>query len=298
MLPDDENEFCDPLRLTHQDYEQELKNYSRYLRLQLGLKSSSVTRYLDCFKIWTREITLLPSAEEILDFKGRLIERGKSTSTIRNMMYSVKHYMEYKGINYDRSVYKPPRKPKSIPHYLNQNEIEKLLKACDDEGGINKAMIYTLFYTGIRLGELQKLKISDVNITERLLLIRDSKNGEDDYSVIPLPLESVLREFTMWRKRRFPESSFLFVLRSRKTGHISDDYIRAILVKLSKKAGIKKVTPHMLRHSLASFLVAKGVNLSLIQKQLRHRDIQSTMVYLHMNKETLRYTLDSIFQLG
>lgn len=179
-----------------------------------------------------------------------------------------------------------PRRPESLPHdVLSQSEAVSLLehttpgKVRDTR---DRAILETLYATGIRRAELLGLTIFDVDLRSATLRVEKGKGGRS--RLVPLTKSAVaaLRLYlTVARKQFVRETSqtYLFVS-SRSGNHLSDNDLLRIVRKAAKKAGIKKrVTPHTLRHSCATHLLQERADIRQIQKLLGHKKLSTTEIY-------------------
>ncbi len=229
-----------------------------------------------------RDIGTDPSLRDIQRYKDSLIKAGYSASHINQVMYGLQHYLEMRGRKIKIRRIPPVRR---MPRVLSAGEVDRLLNSTGDVR--DRAIMSLLFFGGLRSRELRKLRVGDVDLEKRLVRIRDSKNRIEDYVVISGGCAGDLRAWLRMRDERGP---YLF---NGKDGMLSYGAVRKAVKRAAKKAGLEgKVTPHVLRHALASLLVANGCDVSFVQKQLRHRSISITMIYVHINKELLKKEYD------
>lgn len=152
------------------------------------------------------------------------------------------------------------------------------------EKPIIKLALQTLYYTGMRIGELTELKIKDIDFKNNVIHIKSGK-GDNERTI---PLHKELKNLLMkyidnWRLDI--DSDYLFCT---KTGGISQVYISSELRKTLILAGIEKeITPHTYRHTFASNLIKKGVNVVQVQKLLGHESLITTGIYTHSSIEDL-----------
>ena len=174
--------------------------------------------------------------------------------------------------------------------YLTHLEVEKLVAAT--AAGKNqvrdKCMLLMCFIHGLRVSELIKLRINDIEMTTKIIHISRLKNG---FSVHH-PLQSrEIRAITDWLKIRsqYLDSDTDWLFLSRHGGQLSRQQIYRLMRKYGKDAGIKiNVHPHMLRHACGFALADRGCDTRLIQDYLGHRNIQNTVIYTASNAERFR----------
>ena len=177
------------------------------------------------------------------------------------------------------------RKPFRIPVTLTDEEREILLKMPNPRcptGLRNLCMLRLMLNLGLRASEVLNLKIKDIDWMSGKLMVRQGKNKRDRTLWLN---EDDLELLRKWREKK-PEGELLFT--TLKGGSIDDRYLRAMVDRLAKKAGIdKNVHPHTLRHTFATDLYAETLNLRMIQKALGHSSVQSTQIYTHINPQDL-----------
>ena len=183
---------------------------------------------------------------------------------------------------------KPPKRGQSLPKYLTEAEARRLLEAA---GSLReKAMIGLLLYGGFRVGELCSLLVLDIDFDERTLRIRSGKGDKDRLVVVsPSSVEFV----TAWLAARpAAASDYLFPGQARGAAIRPVTVQRAVL-RAAKRAGLeKRVTPHVLRHTLATTLLRRGGDIRFIQKILGHASIATTQIYTHLDDAQLKQMYD------
>jgi integrase/recombinase XerD len=179
-----------------------------------------------------------------------------------------------------------PKVPRRLPNILSEAEVARLIDSASNL--LHRAMLMTLYSTGIRRAELCRLKVSDVDSKRMILHVREGKGGHDrDVPLSPTLLET-LREYWRWMKPK----TYLFpgtVKNWRADVPITDKIPWYACQEAAQRAGLDKhVTPHMLRHSYATHLLEAGADLRTIQILLGHAKLEHTVVYLHLSQRHLR----------
>ena len=145
----------------------------------------------------------------------------------------------------------------------------------------HRLIISLLYSCGLRRGEIISLKCTDLNLERATIHIREGKWGKDRMLPLPQSLLPLLREYVHF----FQPKTYLF--EGQTTPQYSATSIANIVARAAKNAGIsQRITPHMLRHSYATHLLEKGVDLRYIQELLGHSSIDTTTVYTHVAKNT------------
>ena len=175
---------------------------------------------------------------------------------------------------------KKQRQKTRIPKVLNDEQVEKLLSSIKPTSFTkirNIAIISTFIYSGLRVGELINLGVSDIDIKEGWIRIRKGKSGQRDVP-IPLKLEPYL---TAWNSLRPLHSRYFFTTHKGKI--IFTSYIRKMVKDYGKKADLDTdLHPHLLRHTYATQMLARtDINIDNLKTLLGHKHLSSTEVYLH-----------------
>lgn len=182
-----------------------------------------------------------------------------------------------------------PRMSKKLPHVLSLREINLLLDKANFKSNLglrDLAILELLYATGLRVSELIYLKIDDINMENRMLkcLGKGSKEriipfGSKAYESLGLYLDKVRQKLV-----KNPNEDILFL--NSRGERLSRQGIFYLVKKYVRKAGIeKKVTPHTLRHTLATHLLENGADLRSVQEMLGHSDISTTQIYTHVSRK-------------
>ena len=286
------------------------KGFKAFLQLEKSLSAHSVEAYLrdidkltNYFKSIEKEIG--PADVTLKDLQGFIQCIGEmemaATSQAR-IISGIKSFYKYcvleqiSAIN-PTTLLPTPKTRRKLPDVLSFEEIEDLIGHIDlskPEGGRNKAILETMYSSGLRVTEAINLKISclylDVGFIrvigkgdkERLVPI-----GSDAIKFIKLYKDTIRVHQTPAK-----DCEDILFLNNRGTG-LSRVMIFYIIKDLILKTGIKKsISPHSFRHSFATHLVEGGADLRAVQEMLGHESITTTEIYTHMNREFLRDTLD------
>ena len=188
-----------------------------------------------------------------------------------------------------------PKRGRALPKYLSPQEIELLISSAGDtKNSVRlRCMIELLYASGLRVSELCELPMS-ANLGDKLLI--HGKGAKE--RLVPMH-EAAQYALHKWLELRDSDSKYIFPS-SAKDGHITRDGFFKILKKCALLAGIDqhRVSPHVLRHSFASHLLAGGANLRVIQTMLGHEDISTTQIYTHVLPEKLRDTVEKAHPLA
>lgn len=263
----------------------QLKRFSRFLLVNLGLHKSSINNMRKLARRVVNQIgTLIPSHEEVQDFIADMHEHGYSFWHIVNTSLAVERYMEFIGnpIKLGR-----PRKPKrTVKETLSEAEVAVILAAC--KNAREKAILTIMAYSGIRVAELCNLKAQDIDVAGGMINVIQGKGCKD--RCIPVSGECIRIVIEYLAAYPRSDSDHLFTT-VRKNTRYTEWAARRLVKKVVKRTMIKKnVHPHLFRHSLATNMLMRGAGLMTIKQQLGHSDIQTTMIYL--NPKTTRLAAD------
>jgi site-specific recombinase XerD len=220
--------------------------------------------------------------QQINDYILKLIRtKGISPSQQNQRINAIKFYYE-KVLGQDKMLLhiERPRKSRELPKVLSEDEVLGILN--NIENLKHKAIIGTIYSSGLRRSELIHLRKQDVNFERKIIFIRGSKGNKDRNTILSHFLAILLHKYL----DEFKPNYWLFegVNRNR----YSATSITKILKRAALKAGIEKnVTPHMLRHSFATHLLEQGVDIRYIQTILGHGSTKTTEIYTHVSNRSL-----------
>lgn len=285
------------------------KQFKSYLKLERSLAKNSVDAYLaDISKLQQfleiKERNTPPSKivqQDLIDFLEFINELGMSAYTQARMVSGLKAFFRF--LVYEELITKDPSElleaPKlgrKLPDTLDLPEIEDIFNAIDmstPEGQRNRAMLETLYSSGLRVSELINLKIS--NVHEDIGFLRVIGKGSKE-RLVPIG-RSALKYIKIFRdevrvhidvKQGFEDH--LFVTKRGKA--ISRVMVFMIIKDLAAKIGLKKnISPHTFRHSFATHLIEGGADLRAVQEMLGHESITTTEIYTHLDRDYLKQVI-------
>jgi len=179
-----------------------------------------------------------------------------------------------------------PKRQRPLPTVLSQDEVACLIDSA--QSLMHRAMLITLYGTGVRRAELCQLKVADVDSKRMVIRVRNGKGGRDRDVLLSDKLLETLREYWRWMKPK----TYLFpgtVKNWRADVPITTKVVWTAVNEARKRAGIeKRITPHTLRHSFATHMLEAGADLRTIQVLLGHAELADTAVYLHLSRRHLQ----------
>jgi len=216
-----------------------------------------------------------------------------SESRQNGMINAIKFYYEH-VLGRDRTCYdiQRPKKSKTLPNVLSTEEIKSLLKSIDNLK--HKAIIMTIYSAGLRRSELINLRIEDIRSSDGYIFIKGAKGKKDRKTILSKKLLITLRQYY----KKYMPSYWLF--EGADGGQYSVTSMRNIFRKAVKKSNINAwATLHTLRHSCATHLLQKGINLRIIQTMLGHSSAKTTQIYTHVlniNNKEFQSPLDDLIE--
>lgn len=234
--------------------------------------------------------------ETVCAYVRHLTSIGKLPATVSRCVASLKSFYGYcvsTGAVAQSPVHDIPQQKaeKRLPQILTGREVELLLeqpKCTDMKGYRDKAMLETLYATGMRVSEMIALNVSDVSLAGGF--VRCTGNGKSRIiPIYPAAIRALTAYVTDIRPNMIaePDEQALFV--NLNGGRISRQGFWKIIKHYQQTAQIdKEITPHTLRHSFAAHLLENGADLHSLQEMLGHSDISSTQVYAQVVKKTLK----------
>jgi len=280
-----------------------MKGFGRYLRIERSLSPNSVAAYLnDVDKlrdfIAEHKESRYPSDlsySDLTDFIAFIADKEDAARTQARLISGIRSFCRYMLIENmitddPSALLESPRTGMKLPEVLSVAEIDRMVDSIDlskPEGHRNRAIIETMYGCGLRVSELVNMRLTDIHRTEGFVKVTGKGNKQR-----LVPLGSVaLKEIDNYLERRvmmpvITEANILFL--NRRGKRLSRVMIFDIIRKTAAAAGIKKkISPHTLRHSFATHLLAGGADLRTVQELLGHSDIATTQIYTHVDPEAL-----------
>ena len=285
------------------------KGFKAYLQLEKSLSDNSVEAYLHdiekltTFLLVTKELKTPAqvSLKDLEKFIQWISELGMTPGSQARIISGIKSFFKYclleQIITIDpSSLLESPKLKRSLPDILHFNEIENIIGQLDlskPEGGRNKAMLETLYSSGLRVSELVNLRISCLYLD--VGFIRVIGKGDKE-RLVPIGSDAI-KFINIYRNDirvhiavKPGNDDILFL--NRRGSKLSRVMIFLIIKELARLAGINKsISPHTFRHSFATHLVEGGADLRAVQEMLGHESITTTEIYTHLDREYLRDTL-------
>lgn len=280
-----------------------IKLYVRYLRLERNLSPNTIEAYrndlahLEAFMMRNNLKLENVTLEQLHTFAASLHEYGITPRSQARVLSGVRSFFRFlvlDGVveNDPTELLEWPSLPEHLPVVLTLEEIDRIEDSIDlskAEGARNRAIIEVLFSCGLRVSELVNMKLSDLYLEDRVLLVRGKGNKERLVPVSNKAIADLKRWFFDRNLMKIKPGEDDYVFLNRRGAHLTRTMILIMVKRQAEKAGIKKtISPHTFRHSFATALLQGGADLRSIQAMLGHEKIDTTLVYTHISNEQLR----------
>lgn len=243
-----------------------------------GYRPESIKNYVSCVtkflyhfqdRLTAKHVNEQDIKDFLSQFKEHNTQRGYHSAIKCFYKYQVKQPNKFKYIEYCK-------RNRRLPIVLSVEEMQRLIFACSNLK--HKTIICLMYSTGMRVGEVIDLKLSNIDPSRMIINIQDAKGGKDRQ----VPLDPLFLElYNLYMKQYSPKE---FCFNGQFEPQYSSRSIAQFLQKYSDLAGIsKRVHPHLIRHCHATHLLEAGIDLSIIQKILGHESIKTTQIYSHIS---------------
>ncbi len=278
---------------------QVLTRYREYLVLERGLAESTIERCLRAARLFLDqlpdglEISQLTTAD-VSGFLARECPR-RSGSGARSLTSKFRPFLRYlyvEGMVASPLVWAVPRaatqRNRSLPRGVEPAVVASLLDGCDLRSTVGRrdyAILLLLIRLGLRASEVATMRLEDVDWRRGEVLIHGKGNRLD---VLPLPVdvgEAMVSYLRCRGRDRFPT---VFVKAQAPPGPITRSVVKAVVGRACERSGVPVISPHRLRSTAATSMLARGASLEAIAQVLRHRDVQTTAIYATVDRVRLR----------
>ena len=280
-----------------------IKLYVRYLRLERNLSPNTIEAYrndlahLEAFMMRNDLKLENVTLEQLHTFAASLHEYGITPRSQARVLSGVRSFFRFLVLDGvvesdPTELLEWPSLPEHLPVVLTLEEIDRIEDSIDlskAEGARNRAIIEVLFSCGLRVSELVNMKLSDLYLEDRVLLVRGKGNKERLVPVSNKAIADLKRWFFDRNLMKIKPGEDDYVFLNRRGAHLTRTMILIMVKRQAEEAGIKKtISPHTFRHSFATALLQGGADLRSIQAMLGHEKIDTTLVYTHISNEQLR----------
>lgn len=278
--------------------QEKVKPYLEYCIYRKELDTKTIKAYrIDLTQFFSYVQSAEPEKETIEQYITDLHKKYKQ-KTIKRKIASIKAFYSY--LEEEELVeQKPFRKIKVkfketviLPRIIPREEIEQLLNyiyaSLSSLSGIqykhslrDAAVIEVFFATGARVYEISNIRVENINLNSGLIRIMGKGRKERYIQISNTAVLDILRKYYEENEPEIKKSGYFFI--NNRGKRYTEQSIRLMLKKYTLKAGIqRKITPHMFRHSFATYLIEEGVDVSCVQQILGHSSIKTTQIYIHV----------------
>ena len=284
-------------------FEHLLLDFLAYLEFERGLSRNTLDAYRSDLLQFGRFLegrattALDASPADVADFLESLAKRGASPATVHRKSACLRSF--YRHLRRDglldtdpTATLSTPRRSRKLPQVLTRGEIEKLLtqpRGTEPASLRDRALLELMYACGLRASEAIGLELMDVDLEEGVLRARGKGSKE---RVIPVG-QAALRALRVYLERGRPKlvkgsaEPHLFV--NFRGGSLTRQGLYKIVRKHALTAGLAdRMSPHTLRHTFATHLLAGGCDLRSVQEMLGHADVSTTQLYTHLSSERLK----------
>lgn len=275
-----------------------VKPYLEYCTYRKELDTKTIKAYrIDLTQFFSYVHSNEPEKETIEQYITELHKKYKQ-KTIKRKIASIKAFYSY--LEEEELVEQNPfRKIKVkfketiiLPRIIPREEIEQLLNyiyaSISSLSGIqykhtlrDASVIEVFFATGARVYEISNIRAENINLNSGLIRIMGKGRKERYIQISNTAVLDILRKYYEENEPEIKKSGYFFI--NNRGNRYTEQSIRLMLKKYTLKAGIqRKITPHMFRHSFATYLIEEGVDVSCVQQILGHSSIKTTQIYIHV----------------
>jgi site-specific recombinase XerD len=278
---------------------QVLAGYRDYLVLERGLADSTIERCLRAARLFLEQ---LPDGLEIGElttadvsaFLARECPRrtGSGARALTSKFRPFLRYLYVEGLVASPLVWAVPRaatqRDRSLPRGVEPAVVVRLLDGCDRRQTVGRrdyAILLLLIRLGLRASEVAAMRLEDVDWRRGEVLIHGKGNRRD---VLPLPVDVGEAVVSYLRRRGRDQLPTVFVKVQAPPGPITRSVVKCVVYRACERSGVPVISPHRLRSTAATAMLARGASLEAIAQVLRHRDVQTTALYAVVDRVRLR----------
>jgi integrase/recombinase XerD len=276
--------------------------FLNFCRVEKGLSANTIEAYSTDLAKFSAFFADKPALDTCpTTYIDHLYQSGLGNRTIARHITTLRSFYSFllrEGvIESDPTEHlRTPRQWQTIPKFLNLEQIEKILHAPDASrptGLRDRAMIELLYATGLRVSELCRLGVGDLNLEMGVLRTMGKGNKQRLVPVGQAAIQAVEGYLRTARSQLLKGRASRYLFITARGGCLTRQAFWNLLAGYGRKAGIfHGLTPHVLRHSFATHLLEGGADLRSVQTMLGHADISTTQIYTHVMRSRLRDTIE------
>jgi integrase/recombinase XerD len=289
--------------MSDSDLTGDLKAFRQYLKAERGMSENTVLAYgrdLDRYAVWAADRGLRdhlkPTLRELSRYVGHLHDEELAPPSQARHLIALKMFyrflrMEERGDPTAVELLASPALWDRIPHVLSPEAVEKLLAAPHPKDRFylrDRALLETLYATGSRASEVVHLRLADLHLDAAFCKCVGKGSKQ---RIVPLnkPAITILTSYLQDARPRLVRGDAPWVFVSRGGRRLTREMLWVLVKKYVQRAGLStRTSPHTLRHSFATHLLAGGADLRAVQEMLGHANIRTTQHYTHVDRDRLK----------
>ena len=285
-------------------FELEIEQFLNYLMVERGLSPHTLSNYGRDLRQCAGSLLTAGRASfteatypDLVEHLASLRRRGLSTKTISRRQYALRSFFKFldaEGLLEEDPARRiePIKTWAKLPEVMTPDEVERLLAhhSAEDPYSLRMCAILELLYaTGLRVSEMINLKLDDVHMDVGYVQCVGKGNKQRLVPVVRSAIDSIQAWLDKGRPRVVGSSASLWLFVARGGAPLSRQYVWSAIKKSARDVGIQRsVSPHTLRHSFATHLLQRGMDLRVLQEMLGHADVVTTQFYTKVEPEHLK----------
>ncbi len=254
------------------------------------------------FLLWVRKAPRAVTVEDLEGYKTYLsLERQLAVNTLYNSVKGIQAFYRFLEMDVAKEL-RPPRRRQTLPKYLSEHQVREIfetsarlsLESITEAKRVqwlrNHTILVVLAYTGLRVSELCAMNVEDVDFREGTIRVQ-GKGDKQRLVVFESQTRQALQAYLP--VRILPDAAPNAIFASQKRIRLSPLTVERIVAACGRKAGLLvQITPHTLRHTMATTLLKNGADIRIIQQLLGHSSIATTQIYTHVDRGHLKGAYD------
>lgn len=283
-----------------------IEKYLEYLRVVKKYSEKTIISYYDDLILYNeflgnKFINILDiNYDTVKEYMKYLYSLNIGKSSISRKLSSIRglyNYLLKEDLVKDNYFNKisNPKKDNYLPKFLKDDELNKLFSVCKYDTAINQrnsVIIELLYATGVRVSELVNIKLSDIDLNERIIKVL-GKGSKERIVIFNNHTKKAIDIYLNEGYHVFNKVNSGYLILNKDGNKLSERYVRNIINKLVITAGLDiKISPHTFRHTFATDMLEDGSDLMTVKELLGHESLNTTSIYTHVTNEQIRKVYD------
>ena len=279
-----------------------VERFVRYLGAERGLAENTIAGYTQDLCRFSESITvplLEAGRSDVRAFMAKQLQDGCDPRSVARRLSAIRHFYRFlldeEVVQTDPTVDLPvPKSWKTMPKSISVEEVQAMadgLSSTSAQGLRHRAMVLTCFAAGLRVSELAALRLEDVDLDQIFLTVRQGKGSKDRIAPLnPIAVSALRAYLEIGRPQLRPRDGDSTVFLGRWGKPLTRQAIFYEFRDLAELTIGKSISPHWLRHSFGTVLIAGGADLRAVQAMMGHASIDTTQIYLDVDLRMMRGT--------